>query len=215
MVSLSPWRSSLSPSPGCLLPRCSAKRPRTAGASRGYVTQRRAERDSVPTSGQFWQQPVGDASRWLRRLDRSLVPIGAPWCSTAHALTPHGRAVYTSVGDRPQTPSLRTQHELPWRWTHWRPVTTQSESDLGTRRLSVYVPVTYGDRYGGVYGVAQVEIPWATPRRSFAIGDHGVGGDLRRSLLLAWLLLFRVVHRASVGCANRRTRTSGWRCTIR
>jgi len=67
----------------------------------------------------------------------------------------------------------------------------------GANRLLVYVPVTYGDSYAGAYGIAVVEIPWTATQEFVAEAVLTIAGVVAIILLLAWLLLYRTVHRAS------------------
>lgn len=65
--------------------------------------------------------------------------------------------------------------------------------------LSVYVPVTYRSDFAGtsVYGVAQVNMPWANSQALIRRSILTVALLIVGILLLAWLLLYRTVHRAS------------------
>ena len=59
------------------------------------------------------------------------------------------------------------------------------------------VPVVYGDRLAGIYGYAQVNIPWESTENFVWRAVLTVAAVITVMVLLAWLLLFRTVHRAS------------------
>lgn len=76
------------------------------------------------------------------------------------------------------------------------PMSTVEAQDGGDV-LSVFVPVTYGDRYSGSFGVAEVELSWTQTESLVRQAAGLVAGVILVVLLLAWLLLFRTVHQAS------------------
>ena len=63
--------------------------------------------------------------------------------------------------------------------------------------LAVYVPVVYGDSYAGAVGVAVIELPWESTEQFVQKAVITASAVLVVILLLAWLLLYRTVHRAS------------------
>jgi diguanylate cyclase len=109
--------------------------------------------------------------------------------------TPRGEPIYNSrgtVADAKPVDSALLKKALG----SLSPASEHTSSDLGSA-LMVYVPVTYGDRYGGVYGVASIEIPWDGTDAFIQHSVLKMSAIILVILLLAWLLLFRTVHRAT------------------
>lgn len=158
-----------------------------------YVTQ--GVQNALGADIETWQHPIVDTSPMIRELDEVTRTNGAMVLDRLTLYTPEGEPIYNSRGPTADAKPA-DMHELDLALDSLAPVTTHSESDLGSA-LAVYVPVTYGDRYGGVYGVAQVEIPWDDTESFIQRSVIMVSAVILVILLLAWLLLFRTVHRAS------------------
>jgi len=106
-----------------------------------------------------------------------------------------GQALYYSGGDARDAPPADARL-LDLATSSGRPESEVVEVD-GANQLRVYVPVTYGDSYAGAHGIAVVEIPWTATQQFVANAVLTIAGVVAVILLLAWLLLYRTVHRAS------------------
>ena len=67
----------------------------------------------------------------------------------------------------------------------------------GGERTTCVCPGDLWRQYAGAYGVAAIEIPWAATQQFVAKAVLTIAGVVAVILLLAWLLLYRTVHRAS------------------
>ena len=125
-----------------------------------------------------------------------------------------GEPLWTSMGTPADAPAL-DMDEATAAEDILAPVSTVVDTPTG-RTLQVTVPVVYGDRLAGVYGFAQVNIPWETAEASVwrAVLD-GRGGDRGdRAAGLAPALPDGAPGQLGPPYPGRR-RTSGWRCTTR
>ena len=103
--------------------------------------------------------------------------------------------LWTSLGLPEDAPPLDDQLALEAE-SELEPVSRVVDTDRG-QVLEVTVPVIYGDRLAGVYGFAQVSIPWEETANLLWRSVITVAAVIIIIALLAWLLLFRTMHRAS------------------
>jgi diguanylate cyclase (GGDEF)-like protein len=158
-----------------------------------YVTMG-VERVITPMLSTFWSDPSSVA--WS---DRQLLSIGTGGRVTRleglNLFSTDGTPLWSSSGDPEPLPAdeaalLREAVDTG------QPVSTV-ESSADRSVLSVYVPVTYGDSYAGTYGVAEVQLPYDATQAFLRHGVLVMSALILVVLLLAWLLLYRTVHRAS------------------
>lgn len=158
-----------------------------------FVTQ--GVQNAMGADTELWSHPIADTSPIVRELDEVTRANGAMILDRMTLYTPEGVPIYNSrgtVADAKPANSELLREALG----SLTPVSEQTSSELGSA-LVVYVPVTYGDRYGGVYGIAAIEIPWDDTQSFIQNSVIKMAAIIVVILLLAWLLLFRTVHRAS------------------
>jgi diguanylate cyclase (GGDEF)-like protein len=144
----------------------------------------------------FWSDPGSVAPMLVRELD------GIGRTNTIAVLdgltlyTTTGETLYYSGGDLAQAPAA-VPAQLALAVDSLAPASAVTNSSDGSA-LTVYVPVTYGDDvYSGVSGIAAVEIPWDSTEQFVRGAVLTAAAVFAVILLLAWLLLYRTVHRAS------------------
>lgn len=143
----------------------------------------------------FWNEPDPLQSGLLRQLDgigrTNTVAVldGLTLYSTS------GAPLYFSAGE-PSDAAPLNKAEFERALDGVSPTSFFTVSDDG-KALTVYVPVHYGDVYAGARGLAAVEIPWDATQSFSQKAVITVGAVIVVILLLAWLLLYRTVHRAS------------------
>lgn len=158
-----------------------------------YVTH--GVQNAVGADTKTWSTPIPDISPMMADLDEVARTNGAIVLDGLTLYTRDGDAIYNSRGVVEDADPV-DQEKLTRAIDTLAPVATREETSTGSS-LSVYVPVTYGDRYGGVYGIAEVRVPWDSTEQFLGRSVLIVSAVIVIILLLAWLLLFRTVHRAS------------------
>jgi diguanylate cyclase (GGDEF)-like protein len=161
-----------------------------------FVTVGVQEKITNTTAVSFWTDPL-HAQRMANSGSLDGLARGANQQSldSLNLFTRDGALLWTSTGDVVHGPSARLASFMTAVKTG-RPVSELREGENGPV-LSVYVPVTYGDSYAGVYGVAEVNLPWGDTQALVRNSTITVAALTLTVLLLAWLLLYRTVHRAS------------------
>jgi diguanylate cyclase (GGDEF)-like protein len=143
----------------------------------------------------FWEDPESVSPALVGSLDTVARANNLQVLDGLSLYSPDGEPLWTSLGTPSQAPTLdqqaaaRAEDELA-------PVSQVVDGSDGPV-LEVTVPVTYGDRLSGVYGFAQVDVPWDETASLLARSLVTVAAVIVVIALLAWLLLFRTVHRAS------------------
>jgi diguanylate cyclase (GGDEF)-like protein len=143
----------------------------------------------------FWQDPQSVSPALVSSLDTVARANSVQVLDGLSLYAPGGTPLWTSRGGPSDAPPLDMQ------------LAGQSEDSLSPVSqivdgpngpiLEVTVPVIYGDRLSGVYGFAQVDIPWKETSTLLARSLMTVAAVVVIIVLLAWLLLYRTVHRAS------------------
>ena len=143
----------------------------------------------------FWEDPQSVSPALVASLDTVARSNSVQVLDGLSLYSPDGEPLWTSLGSTTEAPPLdqaladRAEEALA-------PVSHVVDTDLGPV-LEVTVPVIYGDRLSGVYGYAQVDVPWEETSTLLARSLITVAAVITVIALLAWLLLFRTVHRAS------------------
>ncbi|MFL6071168.1 MAG: putative bifunctional diguanylate cyclase/phosphodiesterase [Actinomycetes bacterium] len=159
-----------------------------------YVSQGVQSRiDSEATS--FWEDPGSVSPALVGSLDTIARANSVQVLDGLSLYSPEGEALWTSKGTPSDAPALDME------------LAQESEDSLAPQSqvvdgengpvLEVTVPVIYGDRLSGVYGYAQVDLPWEETAHLLWRSLVTVAAVIVVIALLAWLLLFRTVHRAS------------------
>ena len=152
------------------------------------------ERVITPMMRQFWVDPES-----VVYSDRQLLLIGSDnrvaELDSLRLYGTGGQALWSSLGP-PEQLTAEEQALLDRSLATSEPVSTMTEVD-GRALLSVFVPVTYGDAFSEPYGVANVQLPYAATQSLLRDAVVLMSALIMVALLLAWLLLFRTVHRAS------------------
>ncbi|MFL6181936.1 MAG: putative bifunctional diguanylate cyclase/phosphodiesterase [Actinomycetes bacterium] len=159
-----------------------------------YVSQGVQSRiDSEATS--FWEDPGSVSPALVGSLDTIARANSVQVLDGLSLYSPEGEALWTSRGTPSDAPALDME------------LAQESEDSLAPQSqvvdgengpvLEVTVPVIYGDRLSGVYGYAQVDLPWEDTANLLWRSLITVAAVIVVIALLAWLLLFRTVHRAS------------------
>ena len=127
-----------------------------------------------------------------------------------------GEPLWTSTGRPGGRPAARPWTRRPRQATSLAPVSTVVDSTDGRHVLEVTVPVVYGDRLAGVYGFAQVNIPWDDDRGiRLAVGADRRRRSSRSSRCWPGCCSSAPSTAPARPCAPRPTRTSASRCTTR
>jgi len=159
-----------------------------------YVAQGVQSRIDTMAIG-FWEDPESVSPALVRALDTVARANSVQVLDGLSLYSPSGKPLWTSLGTPAEAPQLdleaadRAEEQLS-------PVSQVVDRPDGTV-LEVTVPVIYGDRLSGVYGFAQVDLPWDETSTLLARSLITVAAVVVVIALLAWLLLFRTVHRAS------------------
>ena len=143
----------------------------------------------------FWSRPNSIPTPVVDSLDRIVRANSVQVLDGLSLYSNEGEPLWTSRGaptDAPPLDSARVDEAADI----LGPSSTVVETDEGSV-LEVTVPVVYGDRLAGIYGFAQVDIPWDSTQAFISRTVVTVAGVITIMVLLAWLLLFRTVHRAS------------------
>ncbi len=152
------------------------------------------ERVITPMMRQFWVDPEA-----VVYSERQLLLIGsANRVAELDSLRLYGisgEALWSSIGP----PTALTADELALHNKALRDLALVSTivQIEGRPVLSVFVPVTYGDAFSQPYGVANVQLPYAATESLLRDAVVLMSSLIMVALLLAWLLLYRTVHRAS------------------
>ncbi len=143
----------------------------------------------------FWRDPSSVSPAVLNSLD-SIARINSVQVLDSLSLySNEGTPLWTSAGaplDAPIADRARIDQALD----RLAPVSDVVRTDDGNV-LEVTVPVVYGDRLAGAYGIAEVHIPWDEKEAVVERAVLTVAAVIAVAALLAWLLLFRTVHRTS------------------
>ncbi len=143
----------------------------------------------------FWQDPADVAPAVVSSLDTVARDNSVQVLDSLSLYGVDGEPLWTSMGNPQDAPALDMRKAAEAQDV-LSPVSTVVDGATG-RSLQVTVPVVYGDRLAGVYGFAQVNIPWETTETAVWRAVLTVAAVITVIALLAWLLLFRTVHRAS------------------
>ena len=143
----------------------------------------------------FWEDPESVSPALVGSLDTIARANSVQVLDGLSLYSPDGTPLWTSKGARSDAPPLDME------------LAQESEDALAPQSqvvdgengpvLEVTVPVIYGDRLSGVYGFAQVDLPWEETANLLWRSLITVAAVIVVIALLAWLLLFRTVHRAS------------------
>jgi diguanylate cyclase (GGDEF)-like protein len=152
------------------------------------------ERVITPMMRQFWVDPEA-----VVYSERQLLLIGSDnrvaELDSLRLYGISGEALWSSIG--PATALTADELALHNQALRDRtPVSTIVQVE-GRPVLSVFVPVTYGDAFSQPYGVANVQLPYAATESLLRDAVVLMSSLIMVALLLAWLLLYRTVHRAS------------------
>lgn len=159
-----------------------------------YVSQGvQAKIDTEAVS--FWNDPTSVSAALVTSLDTVARTNSVQVLDSLSLYSPDGEPLWTSTGGIEDAPALdmslaEESEDL------LAPVSRVVDADDG-KTLQVTVPVVYGDRLSGVYGFAQVNIPWDETEQLLWRSVITVAAVIVIIALLAWLLLFRTMHRAS------------------
>ena len=143
----------------------------------------------------FWKNPDDVSPAVVGSLDNIVRANNVQELNSLSLYSTGGEPLWTSMGTTADAPALdmdranRAVEVL-------EPVSTVVDTPQG-RSLEVTVPVVYGDRLAGVYGFAQVNVPWESTESTVWRAVLTVAAVISVIALLAWLLLYRTVHRAS------------------
>jgi diguanylate cyclase (GGDEF)-like protein len=143
----------------------------------------------------FWQDPAGVSPAVVGSLDTVVRANSVQVLDSLSLYSPDGEPLWTSMGAPTDAPELDMDRATKAE-DILAPVSTVVATPTG-RSLEVTVPVVYGDRLAGVYGFAQVNIPWESAEAAVWRAVLTVAAVIAVIALLAWLLLYRTVHRAS------------------
>jgi diguanylate cyclase (GGDEF)-like protein len=146
-------------------------------------------------STSFWSDPSTVPSAVLTSLDTIVRSNSVQVLDSLTLYSREGQPLWTSTGTPEDAPALDMSRATEAE-DRSAPVSEIVESDDGTV-LEVTVPVLYGDRLSGVYGFAQVSVPWDGTEAAVWRSVLLLAGAITVIALLAWLLLFRTMHGAS------------------
>ncbi len=159
-----------------------------------YVAQGVQSRiDSESVS--FWSRPSSIPAPVIDSLDTIVRANSVQVLDGLSLYSNEGEPLWTSRGAPTDAPAIDPDR-VDEAADILGPSSTVVETDKGSV-LEVTVPVVYGDRLAGIYGYAQVDIPWDSTQAFIARTVVTVAAVITIMVLLAWLLLFRTVHRAS------------------
>ena len=159
-----------------------------------YVTQ--GVQSKIDTEAvAFWNDPDAVSPALITSLDTVARTNSVQVLDSLSLYSQEGEPLWTSLGLPEDAPPLDSQLAIDAE-DQLEPVSRVVETDRG-QVLEVTVPVIYGDRLSGVYGFAQVSIPWEETANLLWRSVITVAAVIAIIALLAWLLLFRTMHRAS------------------
>lgn len=143
----------------------------------------------------FWKDPESVSPALVGSLDTIARANSVQVLDGLSLYSPDGTPLWTSKGARSDAPPL----DMELAQASEDALAPQSQVVDGENGpvLEVTVPVIYGDRLSGVYGFAQVDLPWEETANLLWRSLITVAAVIVVIALLAWLLLFRTVHRAS------------------
>jgi diguanylate cyclase (GGDEF)-like protein len=143
----------------------------------------------------FWEDPDSVSPAVVAALDTVARTNSVQVLDGLTLYSPDGDPLWTSLGSRDDAPALDMNLAADAE-DSLEPTSRVTEGVNGPV-LEVIVPVIYGDRLSGVYGYAQVELPWEETTQLVWRSVITVAAVIIVIALLAWLLLYRTVHRAS------------------
>ncbi len=143
----------------------------------------------------FWNDPEAVSPALVTSLDTVARKNSVQLLDSLSLYSQEGEPLWTSLGNAEDAPALDPQLAIDAE-DQLGPVSRVVETENG-QVLEVTVPVTYGDLYAGVYGFAQVNLPWEETANLLWRSVITVAAVIAIIALLAWLLLFRTMHRAS------------------
>ena len=178
-----------------------------------YVSQGVQSRIDSDAVG-FWRDPGSVTPAVVGSLDTVARANSVQVLDSLSLYSPDGEPLWTSAGAPSDAPTLDMSRAEEAKDTI-APTSQVVDSEDGPV-LEVIVPVVYGDRLAGVYGFAQVNIPWEeTDATAVAVSCHGRRRHHRHRVA-------RVVAAVSARCtapaprfARRPRRTNGSHCTTR
>jgi diguanylate cyclase (GGDEF)-like protein len=144
---------------------------------------------------EFWRDPEAVPAPVVDALDTVVRANSVQVLDSLSLYSVDGEPLWTSMGVPTDAPPLDAERAAR-AGDILAPVSTVVDTTTG-RTLEVTVPIVYGDRLAGNYGFAQVNIPWETTETFVWRTVLTIAGVIAIFALLAWLLLFRTVHRAS------------------
>jgi diguanylate cyclase (GGDEF)-like protein len=161
--------------------------------STAHVVTNLGVEHNFPSAGPgLFRQPL--SAKQARLVDVSIAG-SRPAVRHLRLWSPTGELVYSSVGiaDQAKAPAASAfRAALDDRVGVNIDTTTSRGGNMDV--VNVYVPVHLRDL---VMGVAQVTMPYADTEARVAAASKKIAGLIFAGLLLVWLILFRVVHRAS------------------
>jgi diguanylate cyclase (GGDEF)-like protein len=143
----------------------------------------------------FWDDPSSVSPALVTSLDTVARTNSVQVLDGLSLYSPKGEPLWTSRGRPSDAPALDMELASEAE-TSLTPNSEIVQTDRGPV-LSVIVPVIYGDRLSGVYGFAQVDLPWEETATLLWRSVLTVAAVIAVIALLAWLALYRTVHRAS------------------
>jgi diguanylate cyclase (GGDEF)-like protein len=165
-----------------------------------YVTQGVQTKIDTEAIG-FWQDPDSVPPALVSALDNVARANRVQVLDGLSLYSPEGDPLWTSLGTRADAPTL--DMNLAETATDSLAPTSRVTSGADGPVLEVIVPVVYGDPLSGVYGFAQVELPWEETTQLVWRSVITVAAVIIVIALLAWLLLYRTVHRASTALTTQ------------
>jgi diguanylate cyclase (GGDEF)-like protein len=165
-----------------------------------YVTQGVQTKIDTEAIG-FWQDPDSVPPALVSALDNVARATRVQVLDGLSLYSPEGDPLWTSLGTRADAPTL--DMNLAETATDSLAPTSRVTSGADGPVLEVIVPVVYGDPLSGVYGFAQVELPWEETTQLVWRSVITVAAVIIVIALLAWLLLYRTVHRASTALTTQ------------
>jgi len=143
----------------------------------------------------FWSDPESVPAALVSSLDTVARANSVQVLDSLSLYSTDGEPLWTSAGAPTDAPNLDMARAAESE-DRLAPVSQVVRTD-GRQVLQVTVPVVYGDRLAGVYGFAQVNLPWEETEALLWRSVITVAAVITIIALLAWLLLFRTMHRAS------------------
>jgi diguanylate cyclase (GGDEF)-like protein len=162
--------------------------------AQSYVTQGVQSKIGVNVLS-FWSRPDSAPPAVVQSLDTIGRSNGVAVLDSLSLYNIDGEPLWTSTGTPQDAPPL-DMNAANGALDNLSAVSSIEDTADG-KTLSVTVPVVYGDRLTGAYGIAEVQLPWDATEQLIWRSVVTIAAVMTVITLLAWLLLYRTVHRAS------------------